>query len=229
MIKMTNHFPIKGYKDGLLITVGDGDWVKIQKELVEQIKEKEEFFKGARVTIDVGERALKAAELGVLRDRLSEQGVTLSALLSQSVSTEAVAETLGLSTRKSILRGDAGGIGKAVLGGESALLIRRTLRSGHSVKYDGHVIIEGDVNPGAEVLATGSIYVWGKLLGNASAGISGSESEVICSLQLNAQLMRIADITRIAGKPIVKLKKRPEKAILKDNAIKILEWDQKSV
>jgi septum site-determining protein MinC len=226
---MTNHFPIKGYKDGLLITVGDGDWVKVQRALIDQIKEKEDFFNGARVTLDVGERALRAAELGTLRDSLSEQGVALFALLSRSASTEAVAETLGLSTRKSILQGDAAGIGKAVFGGEPALLIRHTLRSGHSVKYDGHIIIEGDVNPGAEIVATGSIYVWGKLLGSASAGINGSEDEVICSLQLNPQLMRIADITHTTGKPIVKLKKHPEKAILKDNVLKIIEWDKKSV
>lgn len=226
---MKNGFPIKGYKDGLLITIGDGDWDKVQSTLIAQIKEKEEFFKGARITLDIGERALKAAELGALRDKLSEQGITLCALLSQSASTEAVAETLGLSTRKSILKGDTAGIGKAVLGGEPALLIRRTLRSGHSVKYDGHILIEGDVNPGAEILATGSIFVWGKLLGNASAGIDGSENEVICSLKLNPQLLRIADITHAPGKPVVKIKKRPEKAIVKENVIKIVEWDQKSV
>jgi septum site-determining protein MinC len=226
---MTNRLPIKGYKDGLLISVGDGEWKKVQKALIDQIEEKEEFFKGAKVTLDIGERSLKAAELGTLRDKLSEQGVTLFALLSQSASTEAVAETLGLSTHKSVLRGDTAGIGKAVLGGESAILIRRTLRSGHSVKYDGHVIVAGDVNPGAEILSTGSIYVWGKLNGSASAGIDGSVSEVICSLQLNPQILRIANVNRGTGKSVIKIKKRPEMAVLKDGEIKIIEWDQKSV
>ncbi len=41
--------------------------------------------------------------------------------------------------------------------------MQRTLRSGFSVQYKGHVVVIGDVNLGAEIIASGSIVIWGRL------------------------------------------------------------------
>ena len=223
------NFPIKGFKEGLLITLGEGGWKDVQRALLEQIDKRTDFFRGAKIAIDVDERTVRAAEMGGLRDHLSERGVNLFAVISKSNVTEAVAESLGLSTRKSVLREQNDAVRNALMGGETAVLIRKTLRSGASVKYPGHVIVDGDVNPGAEILAGGSIFVWGKLRGSAHAGIDASEDEVVCALDLNPTNMRIATIVKKEPKlkiNLKKLKKSPQKAYISDGEIKITDWEQ---
>lgn len=81
--------------------------------------------------------------------------------------------------------------------GEETILLQRTLRSGQSVRYQGHVVILGDVNPGAEVVAGGNIIVMGHLRGVAHAGAGGNESALIAAFRLNPTQLRIANhITR---------------------------------
>ena len=68
------HLPIKikGLRDGLLITIGDGDWATLEPALLEQIQAQQAFFQGARVALDVGTQILKVNDLVPLRDKLSE-------------------------------------------------------------------------------------------------------------------------------------------------------------
>lgn len=123
-------YPIKGFKEGLLITLDEGNWNPVSKTFLAQIDDRPDFFKGAKIAVDVGERAMHAAEMGQLRDRLSERGVSLFAVISKSNITEAVAETLGLSTHKSVLKDRNENIRNALIDGEEAVLLQKTLRSG---------------------------------------------------------------------------------------------------
>ena len=74
------------------------------------------------------------------------------------------------------------------------LYIQRTLRSGQSIKSEGNIVIIGDVNPGAEVIAKGDITVWGVLGGIAQAGSDGNNYSRIRALKLNAIQLRIGEI-----------------------------------
>ncbi len=74
------------------------------------------------------------------------------------------------------------------------LYIHRTLRSGQSLSSDGNIVIIGDVNPGAEVIAKGDITVWGILGGIAHAGSDGNIHSKIRALKLNAIQIRIGNI-----------------------------------
>jgi septum site-determining protein MinC len=143
-----------------------------------------------------------------------------------SLATEAVAESLGLSTHKSVLKDHNEAIKNALVDGEYAVLIQKTLRSGASIKYAGHVIVDGDVNPGAEIIAEGSIYVWGKLRGSVSAGVDGLETAVICALDFNPERMRIANLVREGQMMKLKVKKSPQKAIIQNKSIIISDWKQ---
>jgi septum site-determining protein MinC len=221
-------FPIKGYKEGLLIKLGEGNWKDVQADLLEQIEERKDFFQGAKIAIDVDERVVRAVEMGAMRDVLSERGVNLFAVISKSSVTDSVAESLGLSTHKTILREKENAVRNILADGENAVLIRKTLRSGTSIKYPGHVLVEGDVNPGAEILAGGSIYIWGKLRGSAYAGIEGSEKEVICALELNPAQLRIANIAKEFSRVKIKIKKKKtqaQKAMINLGEIRILDWE----
>ena len=74
------------------------------------------------------------------------------------------------------------------------LYIHRTLRSGQSITSDGNIVIIGDVNPGAEVIAKGDITVWGILAGIAKAGADGNTHSKIRALKLNAIQLRIGNV-----------------------------------
>lgn len=74
------------------------------------------------------------------------------------------------------------------------LYIYRTLHSGQSISSDGNIVIIGDVNPGAEIIAKGDITVWGILGGIAHAGSDGNQYSKIRALKLNAIQLRIGDI-----------------------------------
>ena len=67
-----------------------------------------------------------------------------------------------------------------------------TLRSGKSVHYPGNVILIGDINPGAEIIAEGNIVVMGRILGFVHAGSAGLESAVIVANLLKPTQIRIA-------------------------------------
>ena len=54
---------------------------------------------------------------------------------------------------------------------EDTLFLRRTVRSGQAIHHHSNVIVLGDVNPGAEIIAGGDIIVWGVLRGMVHAAI----------------------------------------------------------
>jgi len=218
---------IKGIRDGLLITIGDGaDWESVQAALIARIEAQADFFNGARVALDVGSRPLKAAQLGKLRDRLGDFGITLWAVTSDSPKTQQNARSLGLETQ--LTKPRPGRVVKPLdphPEGEEALLVRRTLRSGMRVTFAGHVVVLGNVHPGAEIIAGGDIIVWGRLKGVAHAGANGNTQAVVCALDLSPTQLRIAG--HIATAPPRKGKPVPEKASLKDGQVVAEPWSGK--
>ena len=90
---------IKGIREGLLISVREEDWPKAKAALQDQIKEQSEFLQGGKLILDVGNHVIRAAELGQLRDLITEDGLALWAVLSNSQVTQQNAQLLGLATR----------------------------------------------------------------------------------------------------------------------------------
>lgn len=219
----SNNIQIKGIREGLLVSLGEGEWQQQREILIAQVDEKKGFFQGAKLALDVGNTILHAAELGSLRDELSERGISLWAVISNSPLTGQNSQALGLATRLSTPRPE-----RAIhpldtnLSGESAVLVQRTLRSGFKISYAGHVVIIGDVNPGAEIMAGGSVVVWGRLRGVVHAGAEGNESAVICALDLGTTQLRIAGasavLTARKGKP------QPEVVCLQNGQVQFLPW-----
>lgn len=73
-----------------------------------------------------------------------------------------------------------------------SLFLRSTVRNGQRVEYDGHIIVQGDVNRGGELVATGNIFVMGVLRGKAHAGSAGNAEASVTALELVPQQLRIA-------------------------------------
>ena len=67
-----------------------------------------------------------------------------------------------------------------------------TLRGGQALHHDGNIVVVGDVNPGAELVAGGDVLVFGRLAGVAHAGAQGDENARVLRLDLDATQLRIA-------------------------------------
>jgi septum site-determining protein MinC len=218
---------IKGIKDGLLVTLGEGSWPELQYSLIEHVEENASFFQGARVALDVGNQILHAVELGSLRDVLSDHGIALWAVISNSPTTERTAQVLGLATRLSKPREERPIPSLSTdLSGEGAVLVQRTLRSGFKLAFQGHVVVIGDVNPGAEIIAGGSVVVWGRLRGVVHAGAQGDQKSVVCALTLDPTQLRIAD--QIAITPQRRGKPQPEMARIVNGQVVAEQWNPKA-
>jgi septum site-determining protein MinC len=242
---------IRGTSQGLVITLGAGDLGALLRELDERLSSTASFFRGGRVALRVGPRDLTTEELEALGQTISRNGVSLWAVIGDSAATQAAAEALGLETtfgpqvtlppeaastpRPEPDEGRDTGqleieVGDAALrlaqDADLGVLIRRTLRSGQVVQYPGHVVVIGDVNPGAEIIAGGDVVVWGKLRGIVHAGATGDDEAVVCALSLAPPQLRIGNHIARAPEGREDLPERPEMASVQDGEIVAEPWEK---
>lgn len=104
---------------------------------------------------------------------------------------------------------------------ENTILIQRTIRSGQTVRYNGNVVVLGDVNPGAEVIAAGNIIVMGVLRGVVHAGASGDGNAVVIAYRLRPTQLRIANHITRAPDDEEEVSQGPEVARIKDGVVTI--------
>lgn len=219
---------IKGIADGLLITLSTTEeWLAITNELAIRLDEKADFFAGAKVTVNVGERPVPKYELTSLKALLERRGMMLAVVQSDSLTTIESANSLDLRANTINKVNDRTIEDDIPIdpeeAGTSGVMVRRTLRSGRTVHSDGHVVIYGDVNPGAKIIASGDIIVWGKLRGMVHAGADGDENAIICALDMSPNQLRIAG--HIVTSPKDQRKKvTPEVALIRDDQIVVEAW-----
>jgi septum site-determining protein MinC len=224
---MNQKLQIKGIREGLLVTLGDQPWDEVHAALLEHLDQQAEFLRGARLALDVGNHALKAVDLGHLSKEIAERELTLWAVISNSPTTERSAQSFGLATRLFKPRPETSSpkAETAVQPAGEAILVRRTLRSGASLRHPGHVVVIGDINPGAEIVARGDVVVWGRLRGMVHAGAEGDEGAIICALDLSPTELRIA--SQIAVTPKRRGKPQPEMARISNGQVVAEPWDPK--
>ncbi len=105
---------------------------------------------------------------------------------------------------------------------KSLKIINKTLRSGQRVEHNGDVLILGDVNPDAYVIASGNIIIMGTLRGIVHAGANGNENAEVIALKLKPQQLRIAGYyTRSPDEENEEEPEYPERAYIEGNRIYI--------
>ena len=104
----------------------------------------------------------------------------------------------------------------------SSLLLDSPVRSGQSIVFpDGDVTVVGSVASGAEIVAGGSIHVYGTLRGRAMAGVNGNANARIFCNKIEAELLAIDGFYQTAEDIDLNLRGRPAQAWLEGNAMKI--------
>ena len=235
MIEQAQQLRVKGIREGLLITTTtEGSFVVMCDQLQNELAQKSGFLQGSRVALQMGSRPLHKAEVLQLQRLFMEHDLELWAILTEDAATRAIVRECDLAIRLAGSNTDLDGKPIAALpevdthghpheNGRDVLMLRETLRSGRSVYHEGDVVIIGDVNPGAEVIAGGDVLVWGRLRGLVHAGALGDDTAVICALDLNPTQLRIAD--QIAISPHEPNRQpHPEQAAIRDGQIIAERW-----
>jgi len=220
---------LKGTSSGLVIDLSASDgFQEAHEALLRTLSERGAFLSGSRVVIDLGQLSLMVVELEALLEECRGAGLAEVGVLSHNERLRSVARAMG------ILHGleDDRAAGQAIVRDtitspdmevNECGLVAATVRSGHSVWNPGNIIVLGDVNPGAEIVAGGSVIVWGTLRGTVHAGTSGASGAVVCALCLEPTQLRIGDqIARAPDEPASG--RGPEMARVSGSAIVVDEW-----
>jgi septum site-determining protein MinC len=209
---------IKGGKDGLRVQLDEqAEWPVVLDALQAHLAQGSSFLQGAKLLLDVGVRQVSDVELDAALALLRGHGLQPDTVASLTREGRQAARAAGLAAR-SLARN----VESAPAPGESAICLRRTVRSGQVIRHPGDVIIIGDVNAGGEVIAGGSVVIWGRVRGVVHAGAMGDSSAVICALELVPTQLRIAD--RIARSPEGGGQRFPEVAHIVDGHILVEAW-----
>lgn len=209
---------IRGTRDGLLIVFGAAEIDAWLAELQSLLSGREMFFRGGQVMLQFDGSRVSAGHLAQILQLLDEYDISVRAVHGQPESAaapECEPEAIEAPLSPTLAEGGPAGTDSDV-----GILVHRTLRSGQSIRYAGHVVIVGDVNPGAEVIAEGDIVVWGRLRGIVHAGAAGDETRCICALTFSPTQLRIGG--RIARPPDQRRGRNkfgPERAYISDGQI----------
>lgn len=214
-------FTIKGLKGGPTFLFNDqAPFSEVITAVEEELARANGFFRDSPAILAFGSRILTKEEWRVLKEILHREGL----LLRYAVATEAVSRELlykeGLPVRDSLLPSQEKG--QPTIKGSNALYLRRNLRSGQKEMFEGNVVLVGDVNQGAEILAGGDAIVFGTLRGVVHAGYPDNKEAVVIALNLVPLQLRIGPfIGRAEEGQNHRRTQRPEIARVKDERIVI--------
>lgn len=233
---ITRQISIKGIREGLLIIVDEAVSYEAMREVLDdELAAKSSFLQGSQITLQVGKRPLRSSQLLQIQKLFIKHDLTLRGILSDDQNTREAARENGFATRLAGSHTDLDGNlmpdeqqTTAVTDSQAGqnpggLVLKETVRSGRRIFHEGDVVVIGDVNPGAELIAGGDVIVWGRLRGLVHAGALGDDTAVICALDLSPTQLRIAD--QIAIAPAEKEKHpKPETAVIRNGQIVAEQW-----
>ena len=219
---------IKGARDGLSLVIDEeADIHEVAEALRKRLAESPGFFQGASLRLERSERVLSPSERALLEQTVADFGMILGEDIQPMEPPASGGRRAG--NGQAGTRADQGQRGRTFAPAAdtegSALVVKRSLRSGQSVTYDGDVVIRGDVNPGAMVVSTGDIIVLGALRGVAHAGAAGDENAVVIAFRLEPTQLRIAGTISRAPDEKVPRSKGPEVARIYNDVIHIEAYE----
>lgn len=187
MIHFENAAPVKlkGVGGGLWLTL---DVSRPKEQLIAEIDQVFEKLKhlaiNASVVIDMGDARGHQEFFSLIKTRLIEKfevGRVTAASQKPSAPTRRIRQR-DLSKGWNHHRSDV-------------LMLRGRVRSGQKIETPRHVVIFGDVNPGAEIIAGKDIIVLGKLAGKVHAGNPENNDAIVFALAFEPTVVKIATVT----------------------------------
>ena len=185
------------------------------------------FFVGKPVVLDLSALDLSRAAITHLVNNLEERNIRVLGI--EGVEPEKLTTTMpplltgGRSCVITRVETPAEPVEKPeVKAKPNSLLLESPVRSGQSIVFtDGDVTVLGSVGSGAEIVAGGSIHVYGTLRGRAMAGVNGNSSARIYCQKIEAELLAIDGYYQTAEDIDASLRNRPAQAWLQGATMKI--------
>lgn len=207
------------------------DWLA---ELDAQIQRSPSFFQGRPVVVDLSALPMRKQDLAALIEDLQQRDIRLIGIEGADPSWLG-SEAWGLpplmtGSRPAGLIEVPDGAQAAAPSAEAkpaaSLLLDRPVRSGQSVIFpEGDVTVVGSVASGAEIIAGGSIHIYGTLRGRAIAGSTGNGRARIFCRKLEAELLAIDGLYKTADDMEPKLRGKAVQAWLDGDAMVLAVLD----
>ncbi len=173
---------IKSSKNGINLVLDDAlPFDILLEEIRNKFVESEKFFKNAKIAISFEGRALSEDEQYAVIDAI-QQNTTISIVCimdHDDLMDEVIQRRMDTYVE--------------MHSPQTGQFYKGTLRSGQQFESETSLIVLGDVNPGAKVIAKGNIVVLGALKGTAYAGADGDSSCFVAALEMNPVQIKIGD------------------------------------
>lgn len=179
---MNNSVIIKGNKYGIVVVLEEEvPFEQLKQDLIEKFQSASKFFDKANMAISFEGRTLSAKEEQELLSIIARHSdlnivcVIDNDKMREQYFKKAVEEKM------------------AELSAQTGQFYKGTLRSGQILESESSIIVLGDVNPGANVIAKGNIIILGALKGTVYAGANGNEDAFVVALEMAPIQIRIGD------------------------------------
>jgi septum site-determining protein MinC len=212
---------IKGKSGGVLEIAMQplASYADIRLSVSEKLAKNKDFFTGTDVKVRFSGKVLSAAQKKELR-RILFMDYDIKNVTFLDEEPEGLEEVGAVTSNEAPAESPnrVALVSKDYFNAKS-VFVSHTLRSGQRVECEGDIVVLGDVNDGAEVIAGGSIAVMGALRGLAHAGATGRSDVVVAANILGPKQLRISG--KIAAFPSDRPGDMPEVAEYKDGSIVI--------
>ncbi|MGG7159354.1 septum site-determining protein MinC [Clostridium baratii] len=202
---MDERIIIKGNKSGLIAEINMhkfSDFTEMLELLLSRLSKGKRFYRKSTLTINTSLNLINDKDIEHLKKVLLEE-IEIEDIIWQDDNVKEKEK------EKKTFSG--------VYEGKTKFL-RKTVRGGQSIRYNGNIVIIGDINSGAEVTAAGNIIVLGAIKGNVSAGANGNTKAIIAAFSLQPEILKISNIVTLSPDDSEE-PEYPEVAKVKDGAI----------
>ena len=168
-------------KDQIVVKIAeDAEQKRIISELSRKISDLKKLYKDEKTPIRIVGKVLKNKEIDEIKELIKEKiDVEIDFDMPKSLGLSSITRTF-----------------KQEIAISETKFHRGSLRSGQRLETEGSIVIIGDVNSGAEVIASDNIVVVGNLRGLAHAGAKGNKNAIIAAGKLDAVQIRISNIVK---------------------------------
>lgn len=217
---MTGNVILKSFPNGIRVRLADGpSFERILQETRESFADAAAFFKEASVALQFQGRKLTEEESDRLVAAITD--VCSLHIICLVCTDEDENDYYTKLIEKVAKENDANAE-------QPCQFYKGVLRDGEVFESSSSVIVLGDIQKGAAIIAKGNIIVLGSLCGTAYAGADDGKEHFIAALNLDAENLRIADIKykkNLKDRIAIKGRKTPQMVTVQQNKLLIREMD----
>lgn len=182
---MLNNIKISQTTEEIILNVNViADIHEVLEELETKIPRLRDFYQSSKIPIRITGKLFTESEMDMIKKMINAD-------INVEVKFDDVSDLLGLHAIKKTFETNTEI--------SETKFIQNSIRSGQKEEYTGSLVICGDVNAGAEVIAGGNIMILGTLRGLAHAGANGNKKALISANCIDVTQIRIANLVKEVG------------------------------